>query len=308
VPIRELDDTDTIQPKLTVPSLVSENATISDPPKYQAPSIFTPQVFNGAVMMPFMANAFKFQSSNIMTSHTTSTSPNNINIPTNPPNEASSTRKRKGPKNHEERRLKNREAADKSRQKRRDLLEKLPAENAALEARVQALECGLAASQAEANSLREQCNFLKSLLSNGHNFLQDGGITQSLQNTYETTKSSIPHTSQGVLLLAVCCILTVNQFGLLMESLPNNESLMHNGGRILLSVETEDTEESYFRFLTYPTLNSMGSNCLFAMIGIAMLYFRNFICTYVSNLRWSPCLPDWNRCCGSFFKTHEHNA
>ena len=64
----------------------------------------------------------------------------------------------------EQRIQKNREAAERSRLKRKALLAVLPLENEALQNRMRELEAGLAASQSEVRKLQEQNDFLKQLI------------------------------------------------------------------------------------------------------------------------------------------------
>jgi hypothetical protein len=211
-------------------------------------------------------------------------------------------RKRKGTQDQEERRLRNREAADKSRQKRNDLLKSLPARNAQLEARVQDLECGLAASKAEAASLREQCSFLKSLIGNKLNY---GASAEVFSVSPDYDPSFMPNSTQGVLLLAVCCIVTVNQWGVLDDQVIEAYSdISHNGGRILLSTSVTDDESS-----ADLSINRWWMNCI--MAGLYLLCGGLVLPAIVGTLQklfessWPQYLPLWSSYRCSILKSHE---
>lgn len=262
---------------LKVPSIESCNtASVKSRPTHPAVSMN---------MFPFMVNGFEFQPSTVTTHFA-----NPISV-----------RKRKGGiQDAEERRMKNREAADKSRLKKRMLLDTLPAMNAELEAKVRTLECSLAASKAEAQTLREQCNFLKTLLNNKHENFTANHTGVSVSPDYEP--SLVPHTTQGVLLLAVCCILTVNQWGCILDPYPDSE-VLHNGGRILLSTK-EDSEYSLF------DEKSLSGSYLCMLLFFGLFCFAQPWSVIRRAFRYvtaSPCLhslPQSNRCRISLFKSH----
>jgi len=283
--------------KLIVPSIgkaTPPNNLIPMKNTMKKDGTFPPPLFNAGIILPFMPQSFNFQSTSEKPVHKgrSLAQDSSVNL--------GGTRKRKGAKDHEERRLKNREAADRSRQKRRELLDMLPAKNAELEAKVQALECKLSASLAEATALREQCNFFKTLLSQGQ-------FDNNSKNTFSLPSSSdvmVPHSSQGVLLLAVCCVLTVNQCGLLVETFPENEGIVNNGGRILLSTNIEEEPEgSPFRFISPEMKRNPMSLFLITLFGLFLMF-----CLFGSmSVRLKQAcsllgLPLWKK---TFFKAHE---
>jgi hypothetical protein len=164
-----------------------------------------------------------------------------------------------------ERQKKNREAADKSRRKKRELLESLPARNAQLENRILELEKGLAASQADAAALREQCEFLKQLLMGGggvggnnmytgqqQQVVANGMFGNTSQkffkpneypsNSMQDFNSAAGSPAAGIVMLAVCCIITVNQCGVYFDEYTGGyEANMNHKGRVLLSTEDANT-------------------------------------------------------------------
>jgi len=180
----------------------------------------------------------------------------------------------------QERRRKNREAADRSRLKKRALLSALPAANDSLQRRVADLEAGLAASQAEANSLRDQVTFLRSLL--GNSFSAGSGFINSLNSSNDSVSmsagavagqaalaassalaaassaSSNAANPPGALVLALACVLTLNNCGgmLLVVSEWGSEWTdgvafssggtegSGHGGRVLLSVQDDSNSAS----------------------------------------------------------------
>jgi hypothetical protein len=159
----------------------------------------------------------------------------------------------------QERRRKNREAADRSRLKKRALLETLPVANDTLQRRVVDLEAGLAAAHAEATSLRDQVAFLRSLL--GGSLSSNGGFGAGAGFSAGTgfsagaaaghaasTGSGGASTPPGTLMLAVACVLTLNNGGgaLLVAAewggdwayavgLSSSADRSGHGGRVLLS-------------------------------------------------------------------------
>lgn len=157
----------------------------------------------------------------------------------------------------EARRRRNREASDRSRAKRRALLQSLPEQNAALEARVVELERGLSASQAEASALREQVSFLQTLLSNGGAKTSVAGTLGELTAAAAATSPTSP--AVGAFLLAVVCVFSINnEDGFLV-----NEALSYfgeqnidwpagrvaRGGRVLLSVDSADDHPTFPRII-----------------------------------------------------------
>eukprot|EP00614_Pseudopedinella_elastica_P007725 CAMPEP_0172598984 /NCGR_PEP_ID=MMETSP1068-20121228/19092_1 /TAXON_ID=35684 /ORGANISM="Pseudopedinella elastica, Strain CCMP716" /LENGTH=425 /DNA_ID=CAMNT_0013399099 /DNA_START=41 /DNA_END=1315 /DNA_ORIENTATION=+ len=195
-------------------------------------------------------------------------------------------RKRKQLEAQAERRRKNREASDKSRSRRRALLETLPAQNTELQARVAELERKLAVTTAENQSLRDQCLFLRSLVAgpraNDAAALAAavpavaivGGAAPASAHTNagdrraEVSPEVSTTTPSGAVLLAVCCVLTVNQCSVLAGDLsgwgsgwgggswhggledegyggaPVDTAWHGRGGRVLLSFDEPSTKKS----------------------------------------------------------------
>jgi len=186
-----------------------------------------------------------------------------------------------------DRRAKNLASAYRSRERKRALLDALPVEKASLEAKVESLERELAAARAEAAALRDQCACLKDiLLASGGG---GGGAVSDKCGTFRKNDSVLPlvgidpcgssavlsavdekaPAAKGVVLLAVCCMFTVNQCGVLTEthgfgalglgilgfqtgagiwgSEEGNrlsEGLRQHGGRVLLSMENDGEDET----------------------------------------------------------------
>lgn len=162
-------------------------------------------------------------------------------------------RKAKAATEYEERRRKNRAAADRSRLKKRALLEALPAANDTLQRRVVDLEAGLAAAHADARSLRDQVAFLRSLLGGalgggGFGAGAAAGHAASAASALAASASGGASSPPGMLVLAVACVLTLNNCGgaLLVASewggdwadsvgLSSSGERSGPGGRVLLS-------------------------------------------------------------------------
>jgi len=183
----------------------------------------------------------------------------------------------------EEQRRRNRAAADRSRNRRRALLSSLPAEKEALESRVRDLEQGLAASQAEAQSLKDQVGFLRSLLAGGagaaafatskvSGAINDGRAAAAAA----VADGTVALTPSNVMLLAVACVLTVNECGAAFFLSPTNglgfggfdgddgSAGGGRGGRVLLSLVDLVDDDSRARFLPRAVTDSA------ALVGLVL--------------------------------------
>ena len=158
----------------------------------------------------------------------------------------------------EDLRRRNRVAADKSRAKRIALLKSLPEEKRALEARVVELEQALAASRAEAGALRDQVAFLKTLTLGQHHSHAPGSaaVTGGSDGTAGGAVADLRTAPSQVMLLAVACVLTVNECGTMAGvfmgggwgywgyNADGDGEHARLGGRVLLGVDDEDTDGS----------------------------------------------------------------
>lgn len=218
------------------------------------------------------------------------------------------------------RRAKNLASAYRSRQKRRELLDKLPVEKASLEAKVESLERELAASRAEAASLRDQCACLKEIIlgSGGGGALSDKNYASRddpmcTDNCGRALSSAVGEApaAKGVLLLAICCMLTVNQQDVLAESCRivaicigslglraswearndmnggSGEGRQRHGGRVLMSIDDDGEEEiaePLFSYIGRINLSGGSEARLFenhnALVTVASILV--FIALYVS--------------------------
>jgi len=145
----------------------------------------------------------------------------------------------------EERRRRNREAADRCRAKKRRLLESLPKENQALKKEIQDLKYRIDTLQAENITLQEQNVFLRNLVI--------GGAAVPLQNTITTStikpfsnlavSSESSKSAAGVVLMAVAClgVFQVSGMNLPAVGLPGGfTSDMSHTGRLLLTLDSAE--------------------------------------------------------------------
>jgi hypothetical protein len=211
----------------------------------------------------------------------------------------------------EARRRRNRESSDRSRAKRRALLQSLPEHNAALETRVLELERGLSASQAEASALRDQVSFLQSLVSGGgveasHAIAGVADAFGKMTAVAAATVASpaLPVTSPvtGVVLLAVVCLLTMNQDqgfaeigvsflgGNIFDKGDEAGSSVRRGGRVLLSTGSDEEEKEKDTYIEVMLVLGLAASVLWI---IAVPFFRVGLSVLFSWTRKKSMLPEW---------------
>eukprot|EP00616_Rhizochromulina_sp_CCMP1243_P006435 CAMPEP_0118964208 /NCGR_PEP_ID=MMETSP1173-20130426/1937_1 /TAXON_ID=1034831 /ORGANISM="Rhizochromulina marina cf, Strain CCMP1243" /LENGTH=452 /DNA_ID=CAMNT_0006912639 /DNA_START=40 /DNA_END=1398 /DNA_ORIENTATION=- len=155
---------------------------------------------------------------------------------------APEARKAKGTVDLEERRRKNRESADRSRAKKRRLLEALPKEKQALETQVRDLERRLAELENENSTLKEQNVFLRRLVTSGAAPLR-GGLPEWCKGTFRDLPASSGTTTSAasVVLMAVACLGVFRVAGTNIPAVLGHASGLAGGarrsGRLLLGVD-----------------------------------------------------------------------
>lgn len=128
--------------------------------------------------------------------------------------------------------MKNREAANRSRLKKKNAMTSLEGQVSDLQGQVAQLQQQLAASKAECSALREQNDFLKSLLR-----MPTDSSDESLKPKPHVSTSM----SSGVMVLAIVCAFTFAS-DWLISSASYASSTPTRGGRVLLSFAEGEEE------------------------------------------------------------------
>jgi len=181
--------------------------------------------------------------------------------------------KKAKPVDQEERRRKNREAADRSRAKKRRLLDQLPKENQALQNRVKELEELVTGLEAENAALKEHNVFLRNLVSSGsaplRTFSAFPGAAAAVAPTTSATSAA------GIILMAVACLSVFHLSGTDLPSVLGHTSPsggLARTGRLLLGVEDEaELRGSFSRHTSSKILEFTSVTMLFLLLLLVLV-------------------------------------